>query len=342
MSTLLFTWWTGYIGSHTIVEFLEAWHEIVIIDNLSNSSRDVLDRVEQITGKKPIFYEWDIRDKDILAVIFSTHTIDTVVHFAGLKAVWESCESPSLYHDTNIIWSIILFEMMEQYNVRDIVFSSSATVYSDTNPLPWNEDGILATKNPYGTTKQVIELLLRDYVRHKWWHVMNLRYFNPIGAHSSGLIGESPHGIPNNLLPYIMKVVTWEQESVRVYGNDYDTPDGTGVRDYIHVVDLARGHLKAFEYIASHDEDVWYFESFNLWTGKGTSVMEIIAMTSEILWYDLPYNILSRREGDLAECYCDPSRAYDILGWKAQYDARDAIEDSIRYIRRTPVFPPGN
>jgi UDP-glucose 4-epimerase len=226
--------------------------------------------------------------------------------------------------------------MMEKYSVRNIVFSSSATVYSETNPLPWKEDGILATKNPYGTTKQVTELLLRDYAEHKWWHVMNLRYFNPIGAHSSGLIGENPQWIPNNLLPYIMKVVTWEQESVRIYGNDYDTPDGTGVRDYIHVVDLARGHLKAYEYIASHDEDVWYFESFNLWTGKGTSVLEIINTTSEILWYDLPYTILDRRDGDIAEFYCDPSRAYDILGWKTQYNVEDAIWDSIRFIRRFP------
>ncbi len=334
MSTLLFTGWTGYIGSHATVEFLEEWHEIIIIDNLSNSSREVLDSIEEITWKRPIFYEGDIRDTNILEKIFQSHAIDTVVHFAGLKAVGESCEKPWLFHDNNIIWSIVLFEVMEDYSVRNIVFSSSATVYAEDNPLPWKEDGKLATKNPYGTTKLVIEQILQDYQREKWWYVASLRYFNPIGAHKSWLIGENPQGTPNNLLPYIMQVVVGKESSVRVYGNDYDTPDGTWVRDYIHVVDLARGHLRAYDFICEHT-GTGYCESFNLGTGRWTSVMEIIRLTSEVLGREVPYTILYRRPWDIAVTYCDPEKANNILSWKAEYDVRKAIEDSINFMKKS-------
>ncbi len=337
MSTLLFTGWTGYIGTHTLVEFLTAWYEVVVLDNLSNSEVGVLDTVEKITGKKPVFYEWDIWDKDLLGSIFQTHSIDTVVHFAGLKAVGESCEKVSLYHDNNIVWSIVLFEAMELHGVRNIVFSSSATVYSNKNPLPLSEGSTLETNNPYGTTKLVIEYLLKDYARHAWWHVVNLRYFNPIGAHASWLIGENPRWIPNNLLPYVMQVAVWQRDAVQIFGNDYDTPDGTGVRDYIHVVDLAKWHLKAYEYINSHTQS-GYFESCNLGTGKGTTVLEIVAIVSELIGHDLPYEIRPRRSGDSALVYCDPDRARELLGWTAELTVADAIRDSLLYAESSSEY----
>jgi UDP-glucose 4-epimerase len=317
MPTLLFTGGTGYIGSHTAVEFLSAGHDVIILDNLSNSDAQVLDAIKNITGKSPIFYDADIRDREALERIFEKHSIDTVIHFAGLKSVGESCAKPSLYHENNVGGSIVLFETMEKYSIKNIVFSSSATVYSSVNPLPWNEDGILGTTNPYGTTKLIIEYLLRDYALHLGWHVANLRYFNPIGAHSTGIIGENPRGIPNNLLPYVMQVASGQREKVIIHGDDYDTPDGTGIRDYIHVVDLALGHLSAYRYLVDHPNS-GYFETWNLGTGKGTSVLEIIRITSEITGKNILYEIWPRRTGDLATVYCDPSRARTMLGWETK------------------------
>jgi len=343
MKTLLLTWWTWYIGSHNAVLLLEQWYNIIIFDNLSNSSRYILKSIQQIVTASSLnqvgievgelkFYKWDLRNKNDLNIVFSENTIDTVIHFAGLKAVWESCEKPQEYYENNVVGSMNLFSMMEQYNCKNIIFSSSATVYEPTQTPPFSENTLTGnTTNPYGTSKFIIENILRDLAHHKDFKVINLRYFNPIGAHSSWLIGEDPSDIPNNLLPYIMKVATGELQSLWVYGNDYDTIDWTGIRDYIHVVDLAAWHLSALNFLSQQQDSI--FETFNLWTWTGTSVMEMIQYTQDIIWEDLSYNIISRRDGDIASAYCSPQKAQNILWWKAKKTVQDAITDSWNFIK---------
>ncbi len=350
MHTLLLTWWTWYIWSHAAVTFLEAWYNVVLFDNLSNSSESVIEKIKEITNT-PLsskeeglgvrgsltFYKWDLRNKSDIEQVFQENTIDWVIHFAWAKAVWESCDAPFYYYDNNVTWSNILFEVMEQNNVRNIIFSSSATVYQPDLIPPFTEESVTwNTTNPYGTSKFIIENMLRDLSNHKEWNVVNLRYFNPVGAHSSGLIGEDPNDIPNNLLPYIMKVADWELKSLWVFWDDYDTIDGTWVRDYIHVVDLVEWHLKAWEFLDSiteYDyEDV--YEVFNLWTWNWTSVMQMIEYTSEIIGNPLPYNIQPRRTWDIASSYCIADKAKNLLDWEAKISVKQAIQDSWNFIQK--------
>ncbi len=335
MKTLLLTGWSWYIGSHNAVLFLEKWYDVIILDNFSNSSESIIDDIESISGKKVKFYYGDIRQKDDIEKVFAENSIDTVIHFAGLKAVGESCEQPFSYYENNLVGSLHLFEVMEQYGVKDIIFSSSATVYDPLETPPFSENTLTGnTTNPYGTTKFLIENILRDLANHKNFRVINLRYFNPIGAHESGRIGENPNDTPNNLLPYIMKVAAGELKELSVFGDDYNTPDGTGIRDYIHVMDLARGHVTAWEYLASLDaETSWIYEVFNLGTGKGTSVKEMITLTEEVIWIALPYTICPRRSWDIASAYCSPEKVYNILGWKAEKTIQQAISDSWNFIQ---------
>lgn len=325
---ILITWWLWYIWSHTAVVFSQAWYEVVLVDNLSNSDYSVLANVETILGKKIPFYEMDIKNKKWLSDIFSTHTIDAVIHFAAFKAVGESCQNPFLYYENNIGWSFVLFEVMETFGVKKIVFSSSATVYDPDGIPPFTELSPLRTTNPYGTTKLVLEKILQDVSAYKGFYVMCLRYFNPIGAHSSWLIGENPRGIPNNLLPYIYQVALQKQPYLVVFGDDYPTWDGTWVRDYLHVVDLAQAHLFAYEKnIDSH------FEIINLWTGTWTSVMEMLTMTREITWKEIPYRISKRRAGDAAVSLADPHKAERLLWWKTSFSIQDAIRDGWNFIQ---------
>ncbi len=310
---ILVTGGAGYIGSHTCVELIKLGYNVIVVDNLVNSNAVVLDRVKQITGVKPKFYEADIRDREKLEKIFEENEIDSVIHFAGLKAVGESVKIPLAYYDNNIYGTIVLLETMAKYNVKKIVFSSSATVYGSPERLPLTEDCRLSTTNPYGSTKLYLEGILKDlYVADKSWKVILLRYFNPVGAHESGLIGEDPKGIPNNLTPYIAKVAAGKLEKVNVFGNDYDTPDGTGVRDYIHVVDLALGHVKAIEKI--NDPGVYIY---NLGTGIGYSVLDVIHAFEKACGHPIPYVIAPRRPGDIAACYACADKAEKELGWKA-------------------------
>lgn len=325
--TLLLTWATGYIGSHAVVAYEQAWYKTVIIDNLSNSSRETLFGIEKILWYTPDFYEWDICDRDFLVSVFSHYSFDAVVHFAWLKAVGESCDEPFRYYHNNILWSISLFEVMEQYGVRDIIFSSSATVYDIRNAPEYREWQQLGTINPYGSTKLIIERILEDLSMHKWWHVMSLRYLNPIDAHLSGYIGEAPQGVPNNLLPYIYDVATGRRDAVRVYGDDYDTRDGTGVRDYIDVCDLVEAHLLAYEKIWD-----WY-EAINIGTGKGTSVLEMISYVESITEESIPYAISPRSHGDIGEFYCNPTLAYERLGWRATRTIPESIANGWRFIQ---------
>ncbi len=351
--TLLITWWLWYIWSHGVIEFVKAGYEIVIIDNLSNSKLSVLDNIQKIINYKPIFYQIDLLDKDWLEEVFIKHKFDGVVHFAGLKAVGESCENVWLYHTNNIVWSINLFETMEKYSVRKIIFSSSATVYKVKDKIDsWLKeiDPTWDTTNPYGTTKFAIEQLLKDYANHKSWQVVNLRYFNPIWAHESWFLWEDPNGIPNNLLPYIMKVAVWELSEVWVFGNDYKTIDWTGVRDYIDVVDLVVWHLKAWELVERWMEQqtraykqknietkpglCGFFESFNLWVWKWVSVLEMIDIASDVVWNKIPYTIKPRRDWDLDIVYSDPSKANEVLNWKAQSSIRQSIENSWKFYNK--------
>lgn len=334
MQTILLTWWTWYIWSHWAVELLELWYNVVIIDNLSNSEKIVLEKIKQITNKSPKFYQWDLRDETILETIFSENNIDIVIHFAWAKAVWESCEIPFFYYENNIVWSINLFKIMEKYNCKNIIFSSSATVYDSIEKSPLNENNqTWNTSNPYWTTKFIIENILKDLANHKWFKIVNLRYFNPIWAHKSWLIWENPSWLPNNLLPYIMKVVVWELENVWIFWNDYDTKDWTWERDYIHVVDLINWHIASIDFIKKYVEKKWFFEVFNLWTGNSTSVLEIINITKEITNKDISYKILKRRAWDLDKSYCNPKKAQDILNWKAKYSIKEAIKDSYNFIK---------
>ncbi|MCR5737509.1 MAG: UDP-glucose 4-epimerase GalE [Eubacterium sp.] len=334
MSSILVTGGAGFIGSHTCVELLEGGYDVVVVDNLSNSCQESLNRVEKITGKAIKFYEADIADKEKMNQIFDENDIFAVIHFAGLKAVGESVQKPLEYYTNNIAGTLSMCEVMRNHNVKNIIFSSSATVYGDPEMIPITEECPKGQcTNPYGWTKSMLEQILMD-IQHSdpEWNVILLRYFNPIGAHKSGIIGEDPNGIPNNLMPYITKVATGQLPKLNVFGNDYPTPDGTGVRDYIHVVDLSIGHVKALEKIKENPGTKIY----NLGTGKGYSVLEVVENFKEASGVDIPYEIAPRRAGDIAECYADPSLAKEELGWEAQYGIREMCADSWNWQKNNP------
>ncbi len=333
--SILVTGGAGFIGSHTCVELLNAGYEIVIVDNLYNSSEKSLDRVKELTGKDFSFYPYDIRDKENMRKVFENHKIDACIHFAGLKAVGESCREPLMYYDNNIGGTLALCEVMAEFNCKKIVFSSSATVYGMNNVSPLKEDMKTGgTTNPYGTTKYMIEIILDDFHKaDKDWAVTLLRYFNPIGAHKSGRIGENPNGIPNNLMPYITQVAIGKLPYLNVFGDDYNTPDGTGVRDYIHVVDLAIGHVKAVEKILKDEPKV---NVYNLGTGNGYSVLNIVNAFEKASGQKIEYKIVERRPGDLDVCYSDATKAYEELGWKAERDLLEMCEDSWRWQSNNP------
>ena len=315
MSTILVTGGCGYIGSHTVLELLNKNYDVVVVDNFSNSSFESLRRVQKITGKEVTFYEADIRDAEKMDKIFSAHTIDAVIHFAAFKAVGESCKLPLKYYENNISGTVTLLQVMEKHNVKKIIFSSSATVYGSPERLPLDENCRLSTTNPYGSTKLMMEMIMQDlYKADKNWNIILLRYFNPVGAHESGLIGEDPKGIPNNLMPYVAQVASGKLACINVFGNDYDTPDGTGVRDYIHVVDLALGHIAAIE--KCQDTGV---HIYNLGTGHGYSVLDMIHAFEKACGKTLPYKIAPRRDGDIASCYAAPDKAKKELGWEAKF-----------------------
>ena len=329
---ILVTGGTGFIGSHTCVELLNNGYDVVIIDNLSNSKKEVVSYIEKITNKKIKFYENDVCDKNALEKIFSENKIDAIIHFAGYKAVGESVLKPLMYYRNNLDSTLSLLEVAGRYNVKKIAFSSSATVYGKPKSLPIKEDFPLSTTNPYGTTKLIIEGILRDlYKSDDTWSIAILRYFNPIGAHESGLLGENPNGIPNNLMPYIIKVATGELDCLGVFGNDYDTHDGTGVRDYIHVVDLAKGHVKAIEKILKDTG----CDSYNLGTGKGYSVLDLVNTFMRVNDVKVNYEIKERRPGDIDACYADPSYAYEKLGWKALKNIEEMCKDAYNFVKKS-------
>ena len=330
MKKILVTGGTGYIGSHTVVQLLEAGYEVVILDNLSNSKISVIDRIEKITNQRPLFIEGDIRDQSLLNKLFSDYRIDAVIHFAGLKAVGESVEEPLKYYENNVAGSITLLEAMKNAKVTKMVFSSSATVYGEPQQLPIKEDHPLNPTNPYGETKLAVENLLRDLYRSSpHWKIFILRYFNPVGAHQSGLIGEDPSGIPNNLFPYIAKVAMGELENLKVFGDDYDTKDGTGVRDYIHVNDLADAHLRALEKLSQAK-----CETINLGTGQGYSVLEIVKAFESESKHTINLIISGRRKGDISCCYAEVLTAKKILNWVAKFDICDMCKDSLYWQER--------
>lgn len=334
MQTILVTGGAGYIGSHTVLQLLEADNQVIVLDNLCNSSQESLNRVEQLTGKKTIFVKGDIRDHTILELLFSKHKIDSVIHFAGLKAVGESVEKPLNYYNNNVYGTLTLCEAMKKFGVKNLVFSSSATVYGDPVELPLHEDMPTGQPtNPYGMSKLMVELVLRDlYKSDDTWNIALLRYFNPAGAHPSGRIGEDPNGIPNNLMPYITQVATGKREKLSVYGNDYDTPDGTGVRDYIHVEDLAAGHLKALKKLQSNVGLVTY----NLGTGQGYSVLDMVKEFEKQSGKNIPYQFVERRSGDVASCYADPKVAREELGWTATRGLEEMCRDSWNWQSSNP------
>ena len=325
---VLVTGGAGYIGGHTCVELLNAGHEVVVIDNFVNSKPEALDNIRKITGRDLAFYKADLRDREAVRRIFEEQQIDAAIHFAGLKAVGESVHKPLEYYDNNLGGFFVLAEEMAAHGVKKLVFSSSATVYGMNNPVPFREDYPTSATNPYGYTKVMIEQMLRDLaVADPDWSIVMLRYFNPIGAHESGLIGEDPNGIPNNLLPYVAQVAVGKLPCLNVFGDDYDTPDGTGVRDYIHVVDLALGHLAALKYADGHKGA----EAINLGTGRGTSVLEIVHAFERASGREIPYRVTPRRPGDIATCYADTSKAAKLLGWKAERTIDDMCRDSWRF-----------
>lgn len=331
--SILVTGGAGFIGSHTAVELLNKGYDVIIVDNLVNSKESVIDSIKEITGKAPKFYNVDLLDKEKVDKIFDENKdIEAVIHFAALKAVGESVEKPILYYENNLQSTLVLVRAMQEHNVKRIVFSSSATVYGDPEKVPITEDmPVGAATNPYGETKVMIERILTDiYNADHEWSVMLLRYFNPIGAHESGLIGESPNGIPNNLMPYINQVALGKLDHLRVFGNDYDTPDGTGVRDYIHVVDLAKGHIKAIE----RCEKTTGVETYNLGTGIGYSVLDIVKNFEKATGIKIKYEIAPRRAGDIAECYADPTKAEKVLGWKAEKDLEQMCKDSWNFTKK--------
>lgn len=331
---VLVTGGAGYIGSHTCVELLNAGKDVVIVDNFYNCKKSSLDRIRALVNKDFKFYECDVRDKEGLDEIFKKEKIDSVIHFAGLKAVGESVHKPLEYFDNNVTGTLVLLDVMRNNGCKKIVFSSSATVYGMNNVSPLTEDmEVGGVTNPYGRTKYMIECILKDlYTSDNTWSICLLRYFNPIGAHKSGTMGEDPNGIPNNLMPYITQVAIGKREYLNVWGNDYDTPDGTGVRDYIHVVDLALGHIKAVEK-AESSEGLFIY---NLGTGKGYSVLDVVKAFEKASGVKIPYKIGPRRDGDIATCYSDPSKAERELGWKAQRDIEEMCEDSWRWQKQNP------
>ncbi len=331
--SILVTGGAGYIGSHTVVQLLRDGYDVVIVDNFSNSKPESLKRIEEIAGKTVKFYEVDLLDPVGLEKVFEENTLEAVIHFAGLKAVGESVSIPMKYYHNNITGTLVLCELMKKYNVKKMVFSSSATVYGMNNVSPLTEDLPLSTTNPYGSTKLMIEQILRDlYVSDNSFSIALLRYFNPIGAHESGRIGEDPNGIPNNLMPYITQVAIGKREKLSVYGNDYDTHDGTGVRDYIHVEDLASGHLKALvKVMASEGVD-----AYNLGTGTGYSVLDVVNNFEKATGVTVPYEITARRPGDIGTCYADSSKALTELGWKAKKNLEDMCRDSWRWQSHNP------
>ena len=331
--SILITGGAGFIGSHTCVEMLNSGYDVVVVDNLDNSSSESLDRVEKITGKKVKFYKEDVRNREALRKIFTENSIEAVIHFAGLKAVGESVREPIMYYDNNLINTLVLLETMNEFGVKKIVFSSSATVYGVATEMPLVEGMPLGAINPYGRTKLFIEHILTDlYAADKDWCVALLRYFNPIGAHKSGLIGEDPKGIPNNLMPYISQVAVGKLDKLHVFGNDYKTVDGTGVRDYIHVVDLALGHVKAIEWVLKNTG----CEPFNLGTGNGTSVLQLRDAFVKATGVDVPYVIDPRRPGDPDEVYANADKAKKVLGWTAKYGIEEMCEDSWRWQKNNP------
>lgn len=331
---ILVTGGAGYIGSHTCVELLNAGYEVVVVDNLYNSSEKALDRVQQITGKTLKFYEADILDRDAMNKIFDENKIDAVIHFAGLKAVGESVAKPIEYYHNNMTGTLVLCDVMRNHGCKNIIFSSSATVYGDPAMIPITEDCPKGQPtNPYGWTKSMLEQVLTDiHTSDPEWNVVLLRYFNPIGAHKSGMIGEDPKGIPNNLLPYVAQVAIGKLECLGVFGDDYDTPDGTGVRDYIHVVDLAAGHVKAVEKLADKEG----VSIYNLGTGNGYSVLQVVHAFEKACGHPIKYAIKDRRPGDIATCYCAPEKAKKELGWEAQYGIEDMCADSWRWQSNNP------
>ena len=332
---LLVTGGAGFIGSHTVVELLNSGYDVVIADDLSNSKAMVIDRIETITGRRPAFYQIDVADRDALNGLFEKESpIGGVIHFAGYKAVGESTRKPIEYYTNNLMSTLVLCDVMRAYNCKNIVFSSSATVYGDPAFIPISEECPLGERtNPYGETKAMQERILSDiWKSDPEWKVILLRYFNPIGAHESGLIGEDPKGIPNNLLPYVAQVASGKLQVLHVFGNDYPTPDGTGVRDYIHVVDLAKGHVKAIEAL----DRLEGVNVFNLGTGKGYSVLEIVAAFAKACGKDIPYQIDPRRPGDIAECWSNPAKAKEVLGWTAEKDLEDMCRDAWRWQSQNP------
>lgn len=331
---ILVTGGAGYIGSHTCVELLEAGYTPIVLDNLCNSSAESLRRVEQITGKPVKFVEGDVRDEAVLDAVFSQYDIACVIHFAGLKAVGESVAKPLAYYENNLCSTMVLCRIMAKHGVKKLIFSSSATVYSGDNEMPLRETSKTGNcTNPYGWTKYMGEQILRDIAKaDPDWSVVLLRYFNPVGAHKSGLIGEHPNGIPNNLMPFISQTAVGKRDHLSVFGNDYDTPDGTGVRDYIHVVDLAKGHVAAINYLLQHSGEA----VFNLGTGHGYSVLDMVKAFESVNQVAVPYEIASRRPGDLATCYADPAKSRDVLGWQAQLDQNDMCRDSWNWQRKNP------
>lgn len=333
MKNILVTGGTGFIGSHTTLELLQNGYNVVVIDNLSNSKIDSIKRVEKITGKTIDFYQVDLLDKQALEEIFNAYSFSAVIHFAALKAVGESVEKPLLYYKNNITATINLCETMQKADVKNIVFSSSATVYGDATQSPLSEDSSLGAVNPYGQTKLTVEYLLKDlHTSDTAWNVALLRYFNPVGAHESGMIGEDPGGEPNNLMPYITQVAVGKLDKLRVFGNDYPTRDGTGERDYIHVVDLAIGHLKALEKLSENPGLVVY----NLGTGSGSTVLELVQTFEEVNGVPIPYEIAPRRDGDAATCYADPSKAEKELDWKAKRGLKEMCRDSWNWQKKNP------
>lgn len=333
MSHVLVTGGAGYIGSHTVVELLQAGHGVTILDNLSNSSPTVIDRLEKLTGRRPKLVVGDICDADDLRTAFGTRSIDAVIHFAGLKAVGESVANPRSYYRNNMAGSIALLDAMDEHDVRSLVFSSSATVYGDPDSVPLREGDRTGATNPYGRTKHMIEQMLADLVTaDDRWRIACLRYFNPVGAHPSGTIGEDPRGVPNNLLPFIAQVAVGRRDRLAVFGNDYPTPDGTGVRDYIHVVDLAVGHLRALDYLSGHDGML----VANLGTGRGHSVLEVVHAFEAASGTRIPYDIVDRRPGDVAQCYADPTTASDLLSWQATRTLDDMCADTWRWQSANP------
>lgn len=331
--SILVTGGAGYIGSHTVVELLKLGKDVVIVDNLSNSSILVLDRIETITGKRPTFYELDVANKVALREVFEKESIEAAIHFAGYKAVGESVEKPVMYYENNIMSTLSLVEVMAEFGVKKIVFSSSATVYGLNNPSPLVETMPTSATNPYGYTKVMLEQILRDVeVADKEWSIALLRYFNPIGAHESGLIGEDPAGIPNNLMPFVAQVAVGKRPELSVFGNDYDTVDGTGVRDYIHVIDLALGHIKALEKISTTEG----VHTYNLGSGQGTSVLELVQAFEKVNGVPVPYKIVDRRPGDVATCYANADKALEELNWKTEKTIEDMCRDTWNWQSKNP------